>query len=56
MCAAGMPAKGSSNMASKAIFAFSVALAILAASFSAGIVRQGAQNIDQLFHGVPIDE
>jgi type III secretory pathway component EscT len=53
MSAAGMLAKGSSDMAERILFAISVALAILAASFSAGIIRQGAQNVNQLFHGVP---
>lgn len=43
-------------MTGRIIFSFSVALALLAAAFSAGIVRQGAQNIDQLFAGVPADE
>jgi type III secretory pathway component EscT len=44
------------NMPERILFAISVALALLAASFSLGIIRQGAQNVNELFHGVPADE
>jgi type III secretory pathway component EscT len=43
-------------MAERILFAISVALALLAASFSLGIIRQGAQNVNELFHGVSTDE
>jgi type III secretory pathway component EscT len=43
-------------MAERILFAISVALVLLAASFSLGIIRQGAQNVDQLFHGVPVTQ
>lgn len=43
-------------MPERILFALSCALAILAAAFSAGMIREGARNMNELFHGVSQEE
>ncbi len=43
-------------MAERILFAMSVSLAIMVALFAAGVVREGARNMDELFHGVQVEQ
>jgi hypothetical protein len=42
-------------MAEKILFAIMAGLAIATALFSAGVIREGARNVNELFRGVQVD-